>query len=182
MNQTKRITISAALCALIYVVLWLGSLVEVLDLTTVFFAGFFLIFAAVELGDSWKWMVYAGSALLTILLLGNKFVAFEYALLGMTVVLKGYFERLPRLISWVLKFVSFNILFGVVIALFYLVLGMPFEEEVILGIAIPPYVVPGLLLALGNLCFYLYDILLTRMVGIYDRKYRDRVRHWLRLN
>lgn len=182
MNKTKKLTISAALCALICVMLWLGSLVEVLDLTTIFFAGLFLAFGVIELGGGWKWMIYAGSALLSILLLGNKFVAVEYALLGVTVILKSYFERRSILLSWVLKFVSFNILFGTVIALFYLVLGMPFQEEVILGVTISPYLVPAILLFLGNICFYLYDVLLTRLVSIYYMKYRDRVRRWLRLN
>lgn len=182
MNKTKKITISAALVALIVVILWLGSLVEVLDLTTIFICGLFLAFSVIELGGSWKWMIYAASAILATLLLPNKFVALEYVLLGVTVILKSYFERLPSLPSWVLKFVSFNILFGTVIALFYLVLGMPFEDEVLFGITFSAYLIPALLLILGNICFFLYDILLTRMVSIYYMKYRDRVRRWLRLN
>ena len=180
MNRTKKLTISAALTALIVVILWLGSLVEVLDLTVIFLAGLFLAFAVIELEGNWKWSIYLASAILALILLPNKFVAVEYILLGVTVILKSYYERREGIFSWILKFVTFNILFGIVIALFYLVLGMPFQDEVIFGITFSAYLIPAILLILGNICFLLYDILLTRLVSIYYYKYRDRVRHWLR--
>ena len=182
MNKTKKLTLSAALSALIVVILLLGSLVEILDLTTIFLAGLFLVFSVIELEGNWKWMIYAVSSILAILLLPNKFVAVEYTLLGVTVILKSYFERLPSILSWVLKFLSFNILFGVVIALFYLVLGMPYQNEMIFGVTLPAYLIPAVLLFLGNLCFLLYDVLLTRLISVYYYKYRSRVRRWLRLS
>jgi hypothetical protein len=58
---------------------------------------------------------------------------------------------------------------------------MPFQDEVIFGIPLSAYLIPAILLILGNICFLLYDILLTRLVSIYYYKYRDRVRRWLRL-
>ncbi len=182
MNKTRKTTISAALTALIVVVLWLGSLVEVLDLTTIFIAGLFLAFSVIELEGNWKWMIYTASAILALVLLPNKFVGVEYVLLGVTVILKSYYERRSNILSWVLKFITFNVLFGVVIALFYLVLGMPFQDEVILGITFSAYLIPAILLFLGNICFLLYDILLSRLISIYYYKYRDRVRRWLRLS
>ena len=150
-------------------------------MTVIFLAGLFLAFSVIELEGNWKWSIYTASAILALVLLPNKFVAVEYILLGVTVILKSYYERREGIFSWVLKFVTFNILFGIVIALFYLVLGMPFQDEVIFGFPLSAYLIPAILLILGNICFLLYDILLTRLVSIYYYKYRDRVRRWLRL-
>jgi hypothetical protein len=179
MRRTKQLTVSAALTALIVVLLYLGSLVEVLDLVTIFLAALFIAFAVIELGR-WKWMVYAASALLAILLLPNKFVAWEYALVGVLTILKSYLERLTSLVQWVLKLVSFNILYGGMLALFFFLFGMALTPLTVFSFTIPAYLFPAVLFVLGNLCYLLYDFCMTRMITFYFIKYSDRVRRWLR--
>ncbi len=182
MRRTKILTLSAAMTALIVVLMLLGSLVEVLDLVTVFAASLFVVFAVIEFGGAWPWLIYAASSVLALLLVPNPFLPCEFAMVvGLLPMLKSYCERLPGVFSWILKIVSFNLLFGGVIVVFYTLLGMPFEALVIFRITIPAYVVPAILVVLGNICFLLYDILLTRMLIIYYQKYRDRVRRRLRL-
>ncbi len=181
-KRTKILTMSAALVALMVVMMYLGSLVEVLDLVTLFVASLLLVFSVIEFGGGWPWMIYAATAVLSVLLLPNKFCAWEFALIvGVLPMLKNYFEKLPRAACAVLKFVSFNLLFAATLALFYLLLGMQPEPIDLKLFVIPAYVAPAVLVALGNLCFYLYDTLLTRIITLYYQKYRDRVRRWLRL-
>lgn len=178
-KRTKKLTLSAALTALITVLLYLGSLIEVLDLVTVFLACVFVAFAVLELGGWWYWMVWAASALLSVLLLPNKFAAIEYLMVGLLTILKNFLERLPPLPQWLLKFLSFNALYAGMLCLFFFVLGVENDSLVFFGVTVPPYLFPVILAVLGNLCYLLYDILLTRLIALYLAKYSDRVRRWL---
>ncbi len=182
MRRTKILTLSAALVALSVVVMLIGSLVEVIDLVMLFVASLALVFAVIEFGGGWPWMIYAATAVLAVLLLPNPFTAWEYALVvGLLPMLKSYFERLPRVVCGVLKYVTFNLLFAAVVAVFYLGLGMPFAAVKLYVVTIPAYFVPAVLAVLGNLCYFCYDTLITRLVRLYYVKFRDRVRRALRL-
>ncbi len=181
MKRTKILTLSAALVALSVVLMFLGSLVEVLDLVMLFVASLFLAFAVIEFGGGWPWMIYAATSVIGVLILPNKFVVCEYAVVvGLLPMLKSYFEKLPRVAGALLKYLSFNLLFGGAVALFYLVLGMPYAAVTVFSLTIPAYFVPVVLFALGNLCYFCYDILLTRMITLYYFKFRDRIRRALR--
>ncbi len=180
MNRTKKLTLSSALAALAVVVLTLGSLVEVLDLTVVFIASLAVAFAVVELGTPWQWLTYLVSGLLAVLLVPNKFAAVEYAaMVGFLPILKYYVEKLPRALSFFLKIAAFNALYTCVMCVGIWVLGMPMESISIFGITVNPTGVWILLYVLGNIAYILYDYLLTRLSVFYEYKYRKRVQKWL---
>ncbi len=181
-NRTKKLTFSAAIVALSVVIMYLGSLVEVLDLVTLFIVSLLLVFSVIEFGGGWPWMTYAATAILAILLVPNPFTKWEFVLIvGLLPMLKSYLEKLPRVIGTILKYAVFNLLFAVTLALFCFIFGMKFEDETVFKITIPAYVVPVALWALSNICFLCYDILVTKMVTLYYLKYRDRVRRALHL-
>ncbi len=182
MRRTKILTLCAAIVALSVVLMLLGSLVEVLDLVMLFIVSIGLAFTVIEFGGIWPWMTYAATAVLAVLLLPNKFTAWEYAaIVGFLPILKSYFEKLPRVLGGVLKYVSFNLLFAGALAIFYFLLGMSYEAVALFTVTIPAYAVPILLCVLGNICYVCYDVLLTRLITIYYVKFRDRVRRALRL-
>ncbi len=182
MRRTKLLTLSAALTALIVVLMLLGSLVEVLDLVTLFIASLFLVFAVIEFGGVWPWLIYATASVIAFLLVPNPYVSCEFTVVvGLLPMLKNYIEKLPRAIAWLLKIISFNLLFSAAVVIFFTLLGMPFEDINLFGLVIHRYVVPVVLVVLGNICFICYDILLTRMIALYYAKYRDRVKRRLRL-
>ncbi len=182
MKKTKILVLSAALVALSIVLMLLGSLVEVLDLVALFMASIGLVFAMIEFGRGWPWMIYAATAILSILLLPNKFTACEYAMVvGLLPMLKSYFERLPRVWELVLKYATFNLLFAGTVVVFYFLLGMPYEAITIFSVTIPAYIVPVALFVLGNICYICYDLLLTRLIIFYYAKLRDRIRRALHL-
>ncbi len=181
-RRTKMLTMSAALVALMVVMMWLGSFIEVLDLVILFAASLCLVFSVIEFGGAWPWLTYAATAVIGALLLHNKVVVVEFALIvGLLPMLKNYFERLPLWLGTLLKFVVFNAQFALTLVLCYLVLDVPFQDVDLKLFVIPKLAVPFTLAVLGNLCFLCYDILLTRMITLYYMKYRSRVRRWLRL-
>ena len=165
--KTRKLAFSAMLSALGVVILYLGAVVEMLDLTTVAVASVFVFFAVIELGSPYQYLIYAVTSVLAILLLPDKLSGAAYLLFGgIYPILKSFFERRRRVLSWFLKFVYFNIVLALLIAsavfLFHL------EEY--------NTVYCTFLFALGNFTFLMFDILATNLIRAYIFKLRDRFR------
>ncbi len=156
---------SAVLSALCFIMLLLGSVITVLDLSTAAIASFIIIFCVIELGGYYPYLVWLTVSFISLLLLPDKFGALIFALFtGIYPILKSYLERLPRVLSWVLKLVCFNIVLTLIITLSRFVLGIPAEEIDF------SFVVYGVC----NITFILYDIASTRIISLYLFKLRKR--------
>ena len=171
-QRTRRLTICAVLCALNLVVMYLGSVIEVLDLTASVIASLACIFAVIEMGGRWPWLIYAVTGVLSMVLLPfPKTVALIYvAFSGYYVILKAWFERLRRPLSWMVKLVVFNVALTALVALSTWIFHIPdglFEANVFVYL-------------LGNVTFIVYDIALTGLITTYLRVWRRRFRIRLR--
>ena len=82
MRQTKKISIAALLSALSIVVLYIGSVFEVLDLSAAAIASIAIVFAQIELKNPYPYLIYAVVSLLALLLLPSKFSAMVYVCFG----------------------------------------------------------------------------------------------------
>lgn len=165
--RTRKIAVSAMMSALGVVVMALGSVIEVMDLTAVAIASFFVFFAVIEMGECFPYMIYAVTGVLSLMLLPDKFAAVCYLLFGgIYPVLKRYFEMLHKIPSWILKFVYFNIILTAVIWLSLKVLKTDPDE---MGFS-------AVLYLLGNVTFFMYDIAVTKIITLYLMKLRDRFR------
>lgn len=169
-KRTKYLTVSAMLSALSVVILMLGSLIDVLDVTTSVLASFLCIYAVIELGGFYPWMIWLTTSILGFLLLPLKTPAIFYALFfGFYPILKALFERLRLPISWLFKLLSFHLsLVGIVLLLRLFLPGMLDVE----GMAWMPI----LLYVMGLFCFFVYDFALTRVITLYLVRWRDRFR------
>ncbi len=155
------------LSALGVVVLYLGSVIEVLDLTTVAVASMMIFFAVLEMGNPFPYLIYFVTSILSMLLLPSKFGAVFYLLFGgIYPILKSFMERLPRLLAWILKFVYFNAVMTLVIAASLYLFHV---EDTDVGFNLAFY-------GLGNATFFLYDIASTRLITLYLYKLRKRLR------
>lgn len=174
-TRIKRMTISAMCTALGVVILYLGSMVEVMDLTTVFVASFLVVFAIIELGSPWYWLLWLCTSLLSVLWLPNKFCAFEYAFFGgLYPILKYYAEKLPKKTAYILKFVIFNALFCLLVGAMIWFFGMEDITLPVIGKLTPSWYL-SIMLLLGNIVFVLYDILLTKLILLYDLRLHARL-------
>ena len=101
--RTRRLAISAILAAIGVVLLYIGALIEVLDLTVVVFASFVCVLAVIEMGGVWPWLIYATVSVLSLVLLPQKAPALLFLLFGgYYPILKACFERwCPRIIAWI---------------------------------------------------------------------------------
>ena len=100
--MSKRIAFSSVLCALGVVVMFLGSIFEIVDITMAAMASFFIVVCMIELGGYMPLCVFFATAALAFLLLPNKTVVIFYAMFfGFYPILKRYFERTGKAwLSW----------------------------------------------------------------------------------
>lgn len=166
-NKTRALATASLLAGICIVILLLGSVVTVLDLSCAAAASLVMILCVIELGGIYPWLVWAVVSVLSLLLIPEKFgplVFFAFA--GYYPMLKRYLERLPRLGEWILKLVVFNTLLSLIIAVSLHILGL---SEDGLAFSIPVY-------SLCNIVFVVYDIALTRLISLYLFKLRKRLR------
>jgi len=164
---TRKLAVAAMLCALGVVFLYLGSVIEVLDLTMVAIASLFVFFAVIEMGASYPYLIYLVTAVLSLLLLPSKFAAGTYLLFGgIYPVLKAMFEKCHRMAAWALKLCYFNVILSILLAASLYLFHV---EDLDMGFNLLTY-------GLANVTFVLYDIAATLLVTMYLVKLRKRLR------
>lgn len=171
-NKTKMLAVCSMFSALGVVILYMGALIEVLDLTMAFVASLIVMAAVIELGGAYPWLIYAVTATLSILLVPNKFCAAVYVgFVGFYPILKEKFERIPGIICLVLKIVSFN-------ACVFAMWGITKLLSLPVTFGLPIW---GVVLAL-NAVFVVFDVSLTRMITMYVYRWRMKLKidKWLK--
>ena len=157
------------MAALGTVFLLIGAFFEVLDLAMGSLSSIIMIFVYIEIGSPYTWLVWLTTSLCTFLLGSQNPMAalWYFTLFGIWPILKGYVERLPRVVWLVPKLVFANVAFAAVFGLYWLIFRIsPFmfdNEWIALGIW-----------ALGNFAFIIYDMFVTAMAKVYLLKYRKR--------
>lgn len=166
-KKTKCISFSAILSALSVALLYLGSVIEVLDLSTAALTSFLIVFAVIELGGAYPYLIWVCTSALSLLLLPNKLPALLYLFFaGIYPILKALFERHRPIFSWSLKMSSFFImLFGAYLAARFVFLLPEVSASY-----------DAVFVALATLAFVLYDIAMSKIILLYLVKLRKRFR------
>ena len=168
-TTTRRLTLAAVAAVLGVILLALGSLVQVLDLTMAVLASLLVVLGVIELGGKYPYLIYAVTAILSVLFVTPKTAPLVYLLFaGYYPILKAKLERhFSRPVCWVIKTAIFNIaLFACAFVLFKF-----FTSE------IPPEWIPyWWALFFLTPVFWLYDVALTRLISAYLFRWRERLR------
>ena len=174
MKKSKKTAISAILASLGTVILYVGSLLEVLDISSACVVSFLVLFCLIELGAGYAIGVYATVTVLSFIILPQKLPAFFFSLFfGLLPITKMYIERLGArtgvFICWLIKLALFN---GELIAFGFLakeLLEIPDSTVII-----------ALYIVLSNAMFVLVDILYGLLTRIYYGKFRNRISKFLK--
>ncbi len=164
MQKTKKLALCAILSALGVLILFIGSVIDVLSMTMAGIGSLLIMVVMIEVGSPWPWLVWGVTSVLSMVLLPNKLPAIMYLLIcGIYPIFKEKFERLHYVVAWVLKLSVFNTGLLLMITaskyIFYLSdSGMEFTLPVIL---------------IGNAAFILYDVALTQVILLYLVKLRS---------
>ena len=166
MKKTKLITFCALMASLGTVVLFLGGITKVLDLTAVMIATA-LVYVAFEEARYYSSLVYLVISGLALLLPLEMSVKDEFWIFGIYPIVKAIFEKLPNVIAWILKSVFMVFSFVGLTLLLQFVLGYP---EV--------WYINLIFCVAGAIMYVLFDIALTR----FSKYYRGKLRHQLRID
>ncbi len=181
-QKTKKMTAGAILSAMGVALLFLGALIETLDLSMAALASFFCIFAVIELKGIYPWLIYAVTGLLAVILMPFSMGGWFYLLFfGYYAIIKEKTERLKKPIAWLVKILLFNIamVLGIVIA-YFLLFGKGDAKSIldivlfIFGTENGGLIFAGAVYLLANVVFVVYDIALTRLITFYLFKLRHR--------
>ncbi len=168
--NTKRLTVCAMLSALGVVLLYIGSLVELVDISMAVIASLLCVIAVIEYSGGAAWMIFGVTSILSLLLLPNKTPAVFYVLFfGFYPILKEKLEKQSRVLSWVYKEIVFNVCLALmaVVSIFAFTVG---ENELINPITV------SIALVMSEAVFVLYDIALTRLITFYIINLRPRLK------
>jgi len=171
-NKTKLLAVCSMFSALGVVILYMGALIEVLDLTMAFIASLIVMAAVIELGGAYPWLIYAVTGTIALLLVPNKFCAVVYfGFVGFYPILKEKFERVPGVACLVMKIASFNLCMLAMWGITQL-LSLP------VTFGFPIWVVALVL----NAVFVVFDVALTRVITMYVCRWRMKLKidKWLK--
>ena len=165
MKRTKTLAVCSLMAAMCVAILALGSLFEVMDVTVAIVAGLVVMIVDTEYGFRAGLSVFLVAGFLA-LLLPVKFPAVFFIALGgwYPLVQKSIHLRTP-VVAAVIKFLIFN---GVLTILLLL-------SAFVMGVREAGWVYP-VLYVMGNVCFFMYDILLDRFMLWYILKLRNRLK------
>ena len=180
-QKTKRLTVSALLCALGAVMLCMGRLFDgSLDLSMAALASLITVWAAEEMGGYDPWLIWLVTAVLALMLMPFNTAAWEYLLFaGVYPMLRVLLERVPAVLRYLIKIVLFNgvIALGVLV-LWQLLFPTAESYPAALGAFLGGQGAhPGYSLAVwitANAAFVLYDFVIARFIGAYRATLRKR--------
>lgn len=156
------------LSALGVILLYVGSVIQVADLSMAVLASLLCVFAVIEYGKTAPWLVFGVTSVLSLVLLPQKTPAVVYTLFfGFYPILKERFEKFDRIRCIVFKELVFNA------ALIVILLAMKF---LFLEFTDIPFMLYLIAIVLCEAVFLVYDFALTRLISLYVYKLRKRFR------
>ena len=166
-QQTKFLTVSAMLCALGVIILMLGSFIEVIDLSVAVVASLLCVYAVIEMGGMYPWLIWVVTSVLSLLLLPQKTPALFYALFaGFYPMIKEKLEQHFRpAIAIPIKLGAFHVSLALLYAVLRLFLPAQLEGLVLGWFLLGLY-------ATCIIAFFLYDYALTKLISGYLFRWR----------
>lgn len=156
---SKKIALCGVTCALGVIIMGLGGLIPIATFCSPMLCGLLSIPVLKKCGSRLTLVWYAALSILSVLISPDKEAAGVYVFLGWYPVVQPYLNRLKLPLRLTAKFLIFN---GDIILLYSILLYIfPIyslkQEFAGLGFAML-----GTLLLLGNLCFFLFDRILSK--------------------
>lgn len=185
-GSTRRIAMCAVLCALAVVMLGLGAIIEVIDITAAAVASLVLLPILLCYGTKYAWLSYAVTGGLGVLLMPQSLGAWMFAgLTGFYPIVKQRLDRLPRVLSWAVKLLLLAAVLLLYLGIFYFILlggeGSLFdaflkgfgEED---GTPLMAWAV----IILSLFTYILFDLLIDRLLILYYLRWQKRVERWMK--
>lgn len=167
-NSTKVMALGGVLLALSVVCLYFASFIPGFEMTLYAVSSVLVAVMMIESKGRGGWLLYGAVSLISLMILPNKLGAVPYILFfGLYPVVKSYIERIQNTtLQLVVKFGAFTV---IMLVLYKLTAGLLFSGAVFDNV---PFV--GLLAA-GEVFFFLYDMILSWLIGYYYRRFYGKI-------
>ena len=186
MNKNlKKLTVGALLSAIGVAILSIGGIIQTVDLSAAAIVSFICIFAVIEMGSSYAWMIYAVTGILGVIIMPHNMGAWFFLLFfGYYPILKEKMVKLKKPVSWTLKMLLLNVALaiGLLLAGFVMYGGQKSFFELVNSIMETNFGTVATIgvIALVEVTFVIYDIALTRLITYYILKLRHRFSKFLK--
>lgn len=175
MRKAKKTAVCGMLTAVSVVLMALTTLLPVMMYVLPILTGLIVMFVYKAMDIKYGLAVYLATSVLCLVLITDKEAALTYALIfGYYPLVKDKAERLPKVISWLIKLLLFNCAAVLIGVLGIYLVGVSGDEYTEFG----RFTIP-ILLVLANLVFLLYDFSLTKnkfLINIISEKFRKKLK------
>ena len=155
------------LSALGVVLLSLGALIEVIDISMAVIASLLCVFAVIEYGGGAPWLVFTVTGILSLILSPRSPSLMYVIFFGYYPIVKEKLERKRPPLAWALKEIVFNV------ALIVMLVAMKLLFLTEAAIPIELWIIGA---AVAEIIFMLYDLALTRVISLYIFRIRKKLR------
>ncbi|MCQ2471995.1 MAG: hypothetical protein MJ147_08165 [Clostridia bacterium] len=166
MKNSFKTAFSGMAVALGAVFMLLASMLPFFEYAVPAAAGIIILFVQAELNKPWALGAYIATSLLGVFVVPNKEAVGMYiALFGIYPIIKSFFDKLPKVLSYILKTIFFV---ADVLAVYYVMINLLFISsaqelmEDITKVTLP------LLIVCGLVAFLVYD----RALMLFERNYK----------
>ena len=166
-SGAKSVALSGMMSALCFVIMYIASVTDIFDLAAAVLCALLIIICVIEIGGRYPWLVWLVTSVLCLLLLPRKDIALEFVLFGgIYPMIKSYVEKLPTVISWILKIAFFNAVFT----------GWFFLSIKLFGVSVDTVGIKmGLVSFLGANAFFIFtDVCFSLIISAYMTKLRKK--------
>ena len=169
MKQSSKCAIGGIVAALSLVMMISVAIIPFLTYALPAAAGILILLVVIEIDNKWAFGVYAAVSILAMLLVADKEVSVMYAaFFGYYPIVKSIFEkRLPKVLSFIFKVLLFISTMLVSYYLMIKLMGLEINELEEFGMMAVP-----MLIGMGLVAFIFYDFVLSRLVLIYNSKWK----------
>lgn len=173
-RRSFRVAFCGVMAGLMIALMLLGTLIPLSTYIAPMLAGALAVPVVWELGAGSGWLLYAAVSVLSLFLAPDKEAALLYVLLlGWYPVLRPRLQHIARRpLRVAVKLALFNLALCAVYALLFFVLVSPDLQAEAAEWTVP--LLAGML-ALGNVTFLVYDLLLARLTDRYVTRLRPRL-------
>lgn len=158
-TKASQMAFGGVMAALAVVIMAMGGLIPVATFVCPMICMVILQLVASFCGQRVGWAWYGAVAILSLLLGPDKEAAAVFLFLGYYPVLKPKFEKLKFPYVW--KFLFFNVSIGIMYFILLRVVGL---DQVLQDYEEMGMILTGVMLVMGNITFFMLDLILTRKV------------------
>ena len=175
MKKSKQIAVCGMLAALSIVFMFLGSILGVFTYVAPLLCSIIMAIICDVANKKYAFITYIAVSVISLIFLNDKECALTYAFFfGYYVIIKDKLEEIkPKWLCLLIKLLIFNAeIIASQLILIY-AFGIPFETFWGKWGAV-------VLLLLANAVFFMYEIMLKRLIILYNVKYRNKVHKLLK--